>query len=96
MVRAWHGRGAHGKRCPWLGAILTGGVTDPFMRRMFDEELPRKPSNTLAELVREDLARLSVAELDERMAVLEAEIIRTRRQRDSADRIRAEADKLFR
>ena len=43
---------------------------------MFDEaDLPRRRTDTLAELAREDLDKLSIAELDERIAALEAEIV---------------------
>ena len=42
---------------------------------MFDEaDLPKKKSDLLADLAREDLDRLSIADLDERIAGLEAEL----------------------
>jgi uncharacterized small protein (DUF1192 family) len=63
---------------------------------MFDEaDLPKKKSDLLAELGREDLDRLSIAELDERIAALEAELMRTRTKREGAATFRAAADSLF-
>ena len=62
---------------------------------MFDEELPRKKSDTLADLAREDLDKLSIAELDDRIAALEAEAARSRAKRDSAAKFRSAADELF-
>jgi uncharacterized small protein (DUF1192 family) len=55
-----------------------------------------RPKGLLAELAREDLDRLSLAELDERIARLDAEIERTRAKRESAHAFRASADSLFR
>ncbi len=64
---------------------------------MFDEpDLPRRKSDLLAELAREDLDKLSIAELDDRIAALDAEISRARNKRDSAAKFRAAADSLFR
>lgn len=62
---------------------------------MFDDDLPRKKSDSLADLAREDLDRLSIAELDERIAALEAELARAKAKRDGAARFRAAADSLF-
>jgi uncharacterized small protein (DUF1192 family) len=63
---------------------------------MFDEaDLPKKKSDLLADLAREDLDRLSIADLDERIAGLEAELVRTKAKRDGAARFRSEADSLF-
>lgn len=55
---------------------------------------PRKGS-ALAELVAEDLDRLSVSELDTRIATLEGELARTRAKRDGASKFRSAADDLF-
>lgn len=63
---------------------------------MFDDDLPRKKSDLLADLAREDLDRLSIADLDERIAGLEAELARTRAKRAGAASFRAAADSLFR
>jgi uncharacterized small protein (DUF1192 family) len=63
---------------------------------MFDEaDLPKKKSDLLAELAREDLDRLSIAELDERIAALEAETARTRTKREGAAAFRQSAEALF-
>jgi uncharacterized small protein (DUF1192 family) len=66
------------------------------MMPMFDEtDLPRRRADTLAELGREDLDKLSIAELDDRIAALEAEIRRARAKREGAASFRAAADSLF-
>jgi uncharacterized small protein (DUF1192 family) len=63
---------------------------------MFDEaDLPRRRTDLLAELGREDLDKLSIAELDERLAALEAEIVRVKAKRAGAADFRAAADQLF-
>ncbi len=63
---------------------------------MFDEpDLPRRKSDLLADLAREDLDKLSIAELDDRIAGLEAEIARSRAKREGAAKFRAAADSLF-
>jgi uncharacterized small protein (DUF1192 family) len=63
---------------------------------MFDEaDLPKRKSDLLAELAREDLDKLSIAELDDRIAALETEISRARSKRESAAKFRAAADGLF-
>lgn len=49
----------------------------------------------LTEITREDLEIYGVTELEERIAVLEAEIIRTRAQLDRKRAGRAAADALF-
>jgi uncharacterized small protein (DUF1192 family) len=43
---------------------------------MFDDDLPLKKGSPLEAVVREDLDPLSLEQLEERIAVLEAEIIR--------------------
>ncbi|WP_164156985.1 DUF1192 family protein [Sandarakinorhabdus rubra] len=64
---------------------------------MFDEsDLPRKKVDLSAELAREDLDHLSIAELDARIAALEAELARTRAKRSGAAAFRNAADALFR
>lgn len=63
---------------------------------MFDDDLPIKKSAPLADLAREDLDRLSIADLDERIAALEAELARSRAKRASAADFKAAADSLFR
>jgi len=61
-----------------------------------DENLPRKSDDPVAALARQDLDPLSVAELDQRVADLEAEIARVKRHKDRAVNHRASADALFR
>ena len=61
-----------------------------------DEELPRPKDDALLTLPRQDLDRLSVSELDERIEILEAEVVRTRAKRDGAAKFRSAADNLFR
>ena len=60
-----------------------------------DDLFPGKPKDALDELARQDLDPLSVAELDARVAALEAEIARTRARREFANDHRAIADDLF-
>jgi uncharacterized small protein (DUF1192 family) len=60
-----------------------------------DELLPSKPDDPLVQLTRQDLDPLSVDELHERIAVLEAEIERVRGKIDAAVDHRASAEELF-
>ncbi|WP_375393105.1 DUF1192 domain-containing protein [uncultured Sphingomonas sp.] len=60
-----------------------------------DDATPR-PGDLLAELVRQDLDPLSVAELEARITALEGEIARCRLKMDRAVNHRASADALFR
>ena len=60
-----------------------------------DEFLPKKSGDPLSELMRQDLDPLSVAELEERIAALEAEIARARSKMQRAVNHRASADQLF-
>jgi uncharacterized small protein (DUF1192 family) len=63
----------------------------------FEDASPHaRPGDLIAKLAREDLDPLSVAELDERIALLEAEIVRTRAKRDRAINHKASAEALFR
>jgi uncharacterized small protein (DUF1192 family) len=55
----------------------------------------RKPDDALAELTRQDLDPLSVDELGERIAALEAELERTRAKLAGAQSFRSVADSLF-
>lgn len=63
---------------------------------MFEDDLPAKPPTLLADLAAEDLDRLSIAELDARIAALDAELARTRAKRAAAADFRNAADALFR
>jgi uncharacterized small protein (DUF1192 family) len=60
-----------------------------------DENLPRRKDDLVAQLAKQDLDPLSVEELSERIAMLEAEIDRTRTKISSAINHRASADSLF-
>ncbi|KTT69711.1 DUF1192 domain-containing protein [Sphingomonas endophytica] len=60
-----------------------------------DDILGARPDDPLAALLREDLDRLSVSELEVRVVALEGEIARTRRKIDGAVNHRASADALF-
>lgn len=60
------------------------------------DEPPRRASNPLAALVLEDLDPLSVEELVSRIALLEAEVARTRAKLEGAKSFRGAADALFR
>lgn len=59
------------------------------------DDLPRRTDDPAAQLSRQDLDPFSVAELDERIALLEAEIARCRQKKDQAVNHRASADSLF-
>ena len=64
---------------------------------MIDEpDLPRRKADLLSDLAREDLDKLSIAELDERIAALTAEVARSQAKREGAAKFRAAADGLFR
>lgn len=69
--------------------MAEGGAMDP------DDLRPRAADDPLRALAREDLDPLSLAELDARIAALEAELARTRTKRETAARARALADRLF-
>ena len=60
-----------------------------------DELFPGKPVDPLAALGKQDLDPLSAAELEERIAALETEIVRTRARIAFAASHRATAEDLF-
>lgn len=62
----------------------------------FEEPRSRPDKDVLVALARQDLDPLSVSELDERIAALEAEIRRTAAKRDAATLHRQSAEALFR
>ena len=64
-------------------------MTDP-------DDAPLRADDLLAQLMRQDLDPLSVAELEARVALLEAEIARSRSKMQRAVNHRASADQLFR
>ena len=61
-----------------------------------DENVPKSANDPLALLLRQDLDPLSVAELHERIALLEGEINRTRAKIDLSVNHKASAEALFR
>ncbi|MDR6788125.1 uncharacterized small protein (DUF1192 family) [Sphingomonas sp. BE138] len=61
-----------------------------------DDILGARPDDPLTALLREDLDRLSLAELEARIAALEGEIARARKKIEGAVNHRASADALFR
>ena len=60
-----------------------------------DDDLPRKIDDPLAQLLRQDLGPLSVADLEERVTALEGEIARTRSKIESAVNHKSSAEALF-
>ena len=60
-----------------------------------DEDLPRPKGDAAAALAKESLDPYSLAELEERIGLLEAEMARIRAHRDKAAAHRAAADALF-
>jgi uncharacterized small protein (DUF1192 family) len=60
-----------------------------------DENLPRRRDDPVANLVTQDIDTLSVAELDARIALLKAEIIRCEGKIAFASKHRSVADALF-
>jgi uncharacterized small protein (DUF1192 family) len=60
-----------------------------------DDILPKRADDPLVALTRQDLDPLSNDELANRVAVLEAEIARTRQRIDRAVNHRSSADALF-
>ncbi len=61
-----------------------------------DDEAPLRPKALIDQLITEPLDHLSVDELDARVGLLEAEIVRTRTRRDHAVNHKASAEALFR
>jgi len=59
------------------------------------DDLPRRKGDLVGQLATEPLDALSVDELGQRIALLEAEIARTRAHRDKAGKTRAAAEALF-
>jgi uncharacterized small protein (DUF1192 family) len=60
-----------------------------------DDILGPRPDDPLPSLLREDLDRLSVSELEARISALEGEISRCRAKIEGAVNHRASADALF-
>ncbi|MBC9034893.1 DUF1192 domain-containing protein [Sphingomonas sp. JC676] len=60
-----------------------------------DENLPRRKDDLVVQLAKQDLDPYSVEELEERIALLEAEIARSRTKIQRAINHRASADAIF-
>ena len=60
-----------------------------------DELFPDKPDDPLRLLTKQDLDPLSVDELNDRIAVLEAEIARVKAKLDASVSFRASVEDLF-
>ncbi|HEY5711589.1 MAG TPA: DUF1192 domain-containing protein [Allosphingosinicella sp.] len=60
-----------------------------------DELFPDKPDDPLTLLTKQDLDPLSVEELRDRIAILQAEIARVQAKLDASVSFRASADDLF-
>jgi uncharacterized small protein (DUF1192 family) len=60
-----------------------------------DDFFSSKPQDPLAQLVKQDLGPLSVAELQERIEALKAEIARVEQHLADTARHRSAADELF-
>ncbi len=60
-----------------------------------DELFPDKPDDPLTLLMKQDLDPLSVEELEARIALLEAEIVRAKAKLESSVNFRASAEDLF-
>jgi uncharacterized small protein (DUF1192 family) len=75
--------------------LLTGSTPRGQHRSMDDELAAFRPDSPLTLLAREDIDRLSVDELDARVAALEAEIVRTKSRREFAVNHKSSAEALF-
>jgi uncharacterized small protein (DUF1192 family) len=60
-----------------------------------EDLFPSKPGDPLVELARQDLDPLSIEELHERIAALEAEIARVKAHMQRAETHRSAAEELF-
>lgn len=77
-------------------SLLTGGAAGSTLGQMdFDDLFIGKPADPLTEVIRQDLAPLSIDELDQRIAILKSEIERVQSHMAEAERHRASADELF-
>jgi uncharacterized small protein (DUF1192 family) len=75
---------------------LTSPLPEPTLTVMdADENLPRRKDDLAAQLAKQDLDPFSVEELEERVALLEAEIARSRMKIQRAVNHRASANALF-
>jgi len=60
-----------------------------------DDFFTSKPQDPLTLVTKQDLGPLSIAELEERIAILKAEIVRVETHMNEAERHRSAADELF-
>jgi uncharacterized small protein (DUF1192 family) len=60
-----------------------------------DDILPKRPDDPLLLLTRQDLDRLSLDELRDRITILQSEIDRAQRKLDGATKFKSAADALF-
>ena len=60
-----------------------------------DDLFAKRPGDPLVMVARQDLDPLSVAELEERVVILEGEIARVKRKIEGVTHFRANADALF-
>jgi uncharacterized small protein (DUF1192 family) len=63
---------------------------------LFDDELAAGPARKASHEIGQDLSRLSVEELGERVALLQEEIERLKREADRKSKQRSAANLLFR
>lgn len=79
-----------------MKALLTDWSAGSTLHDMdMDNDLPRKADDPLAQLLRQDLGPLSVADLEARIIALEGEIARIRSKIESAVNHKASAEALF-
>lgn len=76
-------------------ALDTGRQTGKFTVMDMDEIFAKRPDDPLVMVTRQDLDPLSVAELQERVAILEAELARVNQKIKGSVNFRASADALF-
>ncbi len=60
-----------------------------------DDILPKRPDDPLVQLMKQDLDRLSLEELRDRITILQAEIARVQQKLDGATKFRSAAESLF-
>ncbi len=79
-----------------MKALLTDWLLRSTLQVMdMDDDLPRKADDPLAQLLRQDLGPLSLADLEARIEALEGEIARIRSKIESAVNHKASAEALF-
>jgi uncharacterized small protein (DUF1192 family) len=61
-----------------------------------DDILPKRQDDPLVQLIRQDLDRLSLDDLRDRITILQAEIARVEKKLAGATSFRSAADALFR